>query len=399
MKERCPFTPGHPVPAEYFVGRQKEIERLRRAIEQVALGKNENIFLTGERGIGKSSLASLCKSFAKEQYKLIGTHCFLGGIRSVEELCRSVLQGLLEENPEESFLNKVKTIVGRYIEEIKFELPLFGPKIGFRLKKDPAELKDLHLNFLSIIKGLHQTAKEEYKGFAIILDDLNGATKVPGVSLFLKSFIDELAGKIPLLFCLVGVEERMHDLAEEQPSVTRIFHPVELGLMSNEECKEFYKKAFSSANISIDDDALQLMATYSGGIPTLLHEIGEATFYADTDNKITRPDAIDGIKEASNVVGKKYIDHQVFDEIRSHARRKLLLKVVKSLKSLSAPVRRKEVLPHLTEEEKKDFDNLLRRLTSLGILKKGDERGEYIFLNRLFPVYVRMSLAEKIEKL
>ncbi|MFN3467477.1 MAG: ATP-binding protein [Candidatus Brocadiales bacterium] len=66
MKERCPFTPGHPVPPEYFIGRKKEIEILQRAMEQVALGKNENIFLTGERGIGKSSLASLCKAFASK---------------------------------------------------------------------------------------------------------------------------------------------------------------------------------------------------------------------------------------------------------------------------------------------------------------------------------------------
>ena len=367
-------------------------------MEQVALGKNENIFLTGERGIGKSSLASLCKSLAYEKYKLVSTHCFLGTVQGVSELCRSILQGLLDENPEKSFLDKVKAIAGRYIEELKVELPLFGPKIRVCLKKEPTEIEDLRLNFFSIFKDLYESIQEKHRGFAIILDDLNGATRVPGVALFLKSFIDKLAGSIPLLFCLVGVEERMADLITEQESVARIFRTVELGTMSKEECVEFYKKTFLNSGISFEDQALHLMAEYSGGIPTLLQEIGEATFYADIDNRIDRQDAIAGVTDASEVVGKKYINRQVFEEIRSDARRKILLKVVQSLKPLSAPVMRKNVLPVLTDKERRDFDNLLRRMEVLDILKKGDERGKYVFQNRLFPVYMRMSLAKKIEK-
>lgn len=415
MKERSPFTPGHPVPLEYFVGRQKEIDLLRRAIEQVALGKNENIFLTGERGIGKSSLASLCKAYAVENYQLVGAHCYLSGIKGVPDFCRTILQRLLDENPESSFLDKARALIGRYVEELKFEIPFIGLKTGLRLKKELGEIEDLPLNFPSIVENLYQTIKDKHKGFAIILDDLNGLTKVQGVSLFIKSFIDDLAGSIPLFFCLVGVEERMGDLATEQPSVTRIFHPIELGPMSNKECVDFYKKAFSSVSISFEDVALQTMTEYSGGLPTLLHEIGEATFYVDTDNKIDINDALRGVIDASKVVGKKYIDRQVFEEIRSDARRKLLLKIVKSegrgpevgvrmekgggvslMETLL--IERKKVLQVLVEEEKKDFDNLLRRMTRLGILNKSDERGKYTFQNRLFPVYIRMFLAEKIEK-
>lgn len=304
----------------------------------------------------------------------------------------------MDENPEKSFLEKVKAIAGGYIKELEFELPLIGLKTGIKFKEEPREIEDLRLNFLSIFKNLYQTTKDEYKGFAIIMDGLNGVTKVPGVALFLKSFIDGLSGQIPLLFCLVGVEKGMNDLVAEQPSVARIFTPVELGPMSEDERKEFYKNAFSSVNIPVDDNALSLMVTYSGGMPSLLQEIGEASFFADMDDRIDKKDAIEGIKGASEVAGKKYFDHQVFDEIRSDARRKLLLKIVKSTRPLSAPLIRKNILPSLTENEKNDFDNLLRRLTSLDILKKGDERGEYAFLNRLFPVYIHMFLAEKIEK-
>ncbi|MFH1574426.1 MAG: hypothetical protein ABIG68_10605 [Acidobacteriota bacterium] len=48
-KERSPFTPGRPVPVEFFVGRLPEIDRMVRSVRQVAQGKQENLFLGGER--------------------------------------------------------------------------------------------------------------------------------------------------------------------------------------------------------------------------------------------------------------------------------------------------------------------------------------------------------------
>lgn len=39
IKERSPFTPGRPVPIEFFVGRLNEIGRIMRSVKQVSLGK------------------------------------------------------------------------------------------------------------------------------------------------------------------------------------------------------------------------------------------------------------------------------------------------------------------------------------------------------------------------
>nr|QNO49329.1 hypothetical protein HONBAIEO_00023 [Methanosarcinales archaeon ANME-2c ERB4]QNO49418.1 hypothetical protein JHKIABMC_00024 [Methanosarcinales archaeon ANME-2c ERB4] len=47
-KENSPFTPGIPVPIDYFIGRTREIERINRAIVQTSRGRNENLFLTGK---------------------------------------------------------------------------------------------------------------------------------------------------------------------------------------------------------------------------------------------------------------------------------------------------------------------------------------------------------------
>src|SRR3989339_773401 len=51
-----PFKPNSPVPPGMFVGRLDELERLEAQLFQTKAGQPTNFSLTGERGIGKSSL-------------------------------------------------------------------------------------------------------------------------------------------------------------------------------------------------------------------------------------------------------------------------------------------------------------------------------------------------------
>ena len=75
-KENSPFTPGNPVPVELFVGRLEQINEILRYIGQVSSGKQENIFLVGDRGIGKSSLASFLRYYVNTQTDIFGVHVF-----------------------------------------------------------------------------------------------------------------------------------------------------------------------------------------------------------------------------------------------------------------------------------------------------------------------------------
>jgi len=61
-KEYSPFTPGSPVPLDLFVGRSNQIQEVVRYIKQTLSGRQENIFLSGDRGIGKSSFASFIRT-------------------------------------------------------------------------------------------------------------------------------------------------------------------------------------------------------------------------------------------------------------------------------------------------------------------------------------------------
>lgn len=73
-KGKSPFYPGQPVPVELFTGRINEIQRIARSITLVEFGKPQAIFLTGEYGIGKSSLAGFIKYYAETHSNILGIY-------------------------------------------------------------------------------------------------------------------------------------------------------------------------------------------------------------------------------------------------------------------------------------------------------------------------------------
>lgn len=384
--KESPFYPGKPVPIEYFTARISEIERLERSIKQTLSGRNENIFIMGERGIGKSSLAAFIHYIAEKEYDFIGTHCYLGGARDLNEMVRLIFQRLFQEVKEKSIFEKLKNIFDDYIKEVK----LFG--MGVEFTKNPSKLHTILDNFLPTIRKINETIKDNKKGIILILDDLNGISRVTEFAHFLKSFVDELAtsrNPLPLLIIFVGIPEIIENMVRHQPSVTRIFDIIDLFPMGKSESRKFFINNFNKVNISVSEDALYYMVDFSGGFPMLMHELGDAIFWLNKDNHIDEDDAIDGLIEAAEIVGRKHLDPQVYQVLRSETYRSILIKIGKI--PLGKRFQRKNILEKAKDKEYKTLDNFLHKVKDLGIINKTENRGEYKFANMLYHYYIRFG--------
>jgi len=213
---QSPFTPGSPVPIEMFVGRQKQIEEIQKFALQATTGRLEALFLLGERGIGKSSIASFARYLISTKINMFGTQVFLGRVTTVDDTVRIVFEQLLKESKAEKWYSNIATLFGKYIEQVG----LFDISIKFNPPKD--DLEQIANDFPKALTSFLEKLDGEKTGLFIALDDIDGLLVNSDFANWFKSFVDKVAtsgGKFPVCIMLIGLPEQRDVLAELQPSL------------------------------------------------------------------------------------------------------------------------------------------------------------------------------------
>lgn len=389
MKGDSPFRPGSPVPVELFVGRQEQIEEILRYVRATVSGKQENVFLTGERGIGKSSLAAYLRQLVASKENVLGVHVFLGHVETLEEFVRCVFEAILKEARTQRWYDRIAGFFGKYVREID----LFGVSVSFAPPQD--DLKELVRGFPEALWNISERVHEERKGLFIVLDDINGLAKRPDFANWYKSFVDYAATHYkhyPVLIMPTGIPAIRDALSSHQPSLMRVFRVVDIAKLSDAEVRDFFQRAFEKVNMTVEPDALSSLVRYSSGLPIFMHEIGDAVFWVTKDNTITPADAATGIVNAAESIGRKYLDPRVYRAIRSPRYISILRKLGEQ-----QPIRRvftkRDLEAALTSDEKKVLHNFLQKMRALQVIEQDPEagRGCYRFTNEMYPVYIYME--------
>jgi AAA+ ATPase superfamily predicted ATPase len=388
LPESSPFTPGQPVPLEFFVGRIAEIERLRSLVRAAAQGRFKISFVTGERGIGKSSLVSFVRHLAEREDSVAGVHVFLGGATGLTDMVRRTFDRLLKESIDKPWYEKVRFFFGNHVRKVG----LFGASVELNVSSE--DLNMIAQDFVPSLRRLLRQLREERKALMLILDDINGLADSAEFANWLKSTVDQIGTEnepFPVCILIVGLEERRQSLIRLQPSLARVFDVVEIRPWNDEETAGFYRETFEkAAAIGIDEQALSEMKRFTGGLPVLAQEIGDAVWRSATSPVITVEAARAGIVNAAEIVGHKFLQPQVIEAIRSPRYRSILRKiVVEDENSEAGNFQRSEVSKKLTAEEIKVLDNFLGRMKKLGAVATDNSAGPgwYKFANELHRLY------------
>ncbi len=386
-KGKSPFNPGQPVPLDLFVGRQTQIDHiLIRGVGQVEAGKPVAMYIQGEYGIGKSSIAGFVQALAEKQNHLHGIYAPLGAAETLDDVGAAILEATLRSgafNPSRE--EKIRQWLARYIGEQS----LFGLTIrADALKKEAPTVASGLLPFLQEV--MNRLQDPGVKGIFLVLDEINGITANPKFAHFLKALVDTNAlsrTPLPLLLMLCGVEERRREMIRHHQPVERIFDIIEIEPMSFEEMEAFFTKAFTSARMRVAPDAMRAMTAYSAGFPKIMHLIGDAAFWLDQDGVISENDVGPAIIMAAEEVGKKFVDQQVYKALRSADYHSIFAKIAQ-MEPAAMSFKRAEVVSGLTETEKRKFDNFLQKMKSLKVIRAGDVQGEYVFNMRMVRLYI-----------
>ena len=394
QKGKSPFYPGQPVPVDLFVGRAEQIKRiLDRGVGQAASGKPIAMYVQGEYGIGKSSIAGFVQWIAEREFGLHGIYTSLGAVEELMGVGAAILEATVRSgafNPNRS--EKIRNWLSKYVGEQS----VFGVTIhADELKKDAPTIISGLLPFLR--EALDRLKDTGIKGIFLVLDEINGITANPKFAHLIKEVIDTNAmsrDPLPLLLMLCGVEDRRRDMIRHHQPIDRIFDVIEIDPMSLKEMSEFFEKAFVTVQVKLLPEAAKLMSEYSAGFPKIMHLVGDCAFWIDQDGVIDKADAYKAVVMAAEEVGKKYVDQQVYKALKSADYHSILKKIAR-MGPDAVCFRKADVISGLTETEKKKFDNFLQKMKRLNVLRSGDVQGEYVFRMRMVQFYIWLQSLER----
>lgn len=328
-----------------FVGRLAQVEALEAALLQTRAGRAKSFMLTGERGIGKTSLLQYLKYVAQGHIPISDeTMHFLvveldvdtsttpvGVIRRVE---LALKRELAKTEPARSFLTAGWEFVKR--------LEAFG--VNLREAARPADVETIQDEFahslaITAMRIVQADATSifgaKYDGILLLIDEADNAPKALRLGSFLKLLTERIQrhGCQHLVMGLAGMPNLREVLREGHPSSLRVFDELQLDTLSEEEASMVIDRALEVANdqnavqTSVDDAARNALINLSEGYPHFIQQFGYSAFSADTDGVIDREDVVRGAfgpLGAMEKIGDRYYRDDFYNKIQKESYRQVL---------------------------------------------------------------------------
>lgn len=243
------FSPGAPIDQwELFAGRLAQSSDVIVSLNQ----KGQHVILYGERGVGKTSLANVMQ--------------FIFQRNSSFEFGCVAINGDVSDD--------FSTLWHKVFREMSVSVE----RAGFGFARDHHAQHDVALGGM-----LPEDVKPDDIRFAlsqlpkpaiIIIDEID-TIRDKNATVMLAHTIKTLSDHaIPSKVVLVGVADSVEELISEHRSVERSLIQVRMPRMSREELYELLQKALAKVQMTINDDARNVIAQLSQGLPHYTHSLG-----------------------------------------------------------------------------------------------------------------------------
>jgi len=248
---RNAFTPSAPVSnQDLFAGRGRQLVRLNDTLHSI--GEHAAVF--GERGVGKTSLATVMEQLAT-----------MAGIFAIRINC--------------AFNDSTVHICQR-----------IGEAINTRMTIDGVSPQRRHDDLRGVAGGATALLATTYATRNDLLTALQILTAVKPVVLFLDEFdrigdsnvptdlVDMMKAisdhAMPITVVIVGVADDVDRLIDEHESIGRGLNEIEMPRMSVEELREVVAKGLAQAEMRIHSEAADFIAQLCTGLPHYAHLLG-----------------------------------------------------------------------------------------------------------------------------
>lgn len=406
MNKVNPFKPNSPVPPGMFAGRLKEIEGLEQGLHQTKNGHTSNFLLTGERGIGKSSLLSLIKPTATgeikapdyDTFKFVVINTVISNKSSLTSFIKLIERNIKRELGKtelvRSFLNDTWAFAQR--------LRILDSGVEKNTVDDDLDLviDDFSYSLSETCKRITSPEKGEIRndGIVIIVDEADNACHDLHIGYFFKVVTELLQqnGCNNVMFIVAGLPDVVEKLASSHESSLRVFNQFMIKELSVDDRKYVVDRGLEEGNkvnaeqTTITSEAKTLISTLSEGYPHFIQQFSYSAFEYNTDGEINGTDVAEGaFKEggALDAIGSRYYRTAYNEQIKSDEYREVLTIMAGSMNSW---IKKSEIRERFSGSDHTVTDALKALTARKIILKNPSKLGEYRLQHKGFALWIKL---------
>lgn len=246
---RNAFSPTAPINQRtLFAGRAEQMLELISSVDE----PGQHVILYGERGVGKTSLASVASDVLSNEALTVRVNCQTTDTFSALWM-RAFKEIQLQQQVSGAGFNAPQTTVGVSLPEA----------LGL-----PEEVTADHVR-----ATLTMLARTQH--VVVIFDEFDRVVKVDVHQEFadcIKTLSDQI---VPATIVIVGVADDVNELIQEHASVERALAQISMPRMSSDELQEIVVKGLDSVGMTVEPTALGRITKLSQGLPHYTHLLAQ----------------------------------------------------------------------------------------------------------------------------
>lgn len=414
MEKLNPFKPNSPVHSNMFAGRLSEIKELENGLYQTKKGYEKHFLVTGERGIGKSSLLMFIKHIAEGRSQSLehGTFNFLPINLMISERTDLVTFIKLIEKSIKREIGKIESVKNFLADTWNFIQRIKIMDSGIERKEIENEtdllIDDFAYSLSETCKRITNPEKGETSkdGIIFIIDEADNACSELHIGYFFK-IMTELLIQYEcnnIMFVVAGLPDIVQKLSISHESSIRIFSQLKIRELNVEDRYTVIQRGIEQGNLInteqtiINKDAIETISTLSEGYPNFIQQFAYSAFYYSNDNKITMDDVLDSALSdggAIDAIGEKYYVSDYHSKIKTDAYREILKIMAEKNNQW---MKKSEIRDKFSGNEHTVTDALSALTRRKIILKNPSKRGEYRLQQRGFALWIKLFGSRDINK-
>lgn len=406
MPKLNPYKPNSPVPIGMFAGRYDEIMTLEKGLYHTKNGYNVNFLITGERGIGKSSLMMYLKhistgsvpSIELGDFNFVTIKLAISDKTDLVTLIKLIEKNIQRELGKEEFVRKFMADTWSFVQRLK--VMDSGISEEAKYSEEDIMIDDFAFSLATTCKRIANPEKgEEAKdGILFLIDEADNACTDLRVGYFFKTVTEKLQDNDcnNIMFVVAGLPEIIEKLSNSHASSVRIFTQLKIKELSPDDRKYVIDRGLDKSNeindekTTISSTAKDFISTLSEGYPHFIQQFAYSAFDANTDGEISEQDVFDGAFDpggAIDAIGDRYYAASFHEKIKSDEYRQVLSIMAESLNSW---IKKSEIREKFSGDDN-TLTNALQALTNRKIILKNPSKiGEYRLQQRGFALWIKL---------